>query len=151
MDEAFEYVIKTGGIDTEASYAYTAKDGQCHYNASNSGATISRYFDIESGNESALTAAVHDIGPISVAIDASNPSFMFYESGIYYEPDCHNKRSQLDHGVLVVGYGFITGGVDYYLVKNSWGWEWGEEGYALMVRNKGNNCGIATAASFPLV
>jgi len=147
MDDAFEYIIKTKGIDTEASYPYTAKDGRCEYKAANSGATISSYTDVTSGDEGALADAANN-QPISVAIDAALDSFQHYTSGIYYEPQC--SSSALDHGVLVVGYGTESDG-DYWLVKNSWGTSWGENGYIQMARNQNNNCGIATMASYPTV
>jgi len=147
MDDAFKYIIANKGIDTEASYPYEAKDGKCRYNAANSGATISGYTDVASGSETALATAANS-QPISVAIDASHNSFQLYKSGIYYEKDC--STTQLDHGVLVVGYG-SNGGTDgdFWLVKNSWGTTWGEDGYIQMSRNRKNNCGIATSASYP--
>jgi cathepsin L len=146
MDDAFKYIIANHGVDTEASYPYTAEDGTCHYSASNCGATISGYSDVPSGSESSLQTSSANIGPVSVAIDASHSSFQFYSGGVYYEPAC--SSTQLDHGVLVVGYG-VDSGSDYWLVKNSWGTSWGLSGYIMMSRNRNNNCGIATAASYP--
>jgi len=148
MDNAFDYIKKNKGIDTEASYPYTAQDGTCHFKKSAVGATVTGFVDIPSGDEDALKKAVAAIGPISVAIDASHESFQTYESGIYDEPDCSSY--QLDHGVLVVGYG-TEDGSDYWLVKNSWGKSWGTKGYLKMSRNKNNQCGIATQSSYPLV
>jgi len=148
MDSAFEYIKRNGGIDTEASYPYTAQDGSCHFKKSDVGATVTGYVDIPSGDEDALKKAVATVGPISVAIDASHESFQTYDNGIYDEPEC--SSDQLDHGVLVVGYGTEDGN-DYWLVKNSWGKTWGMKGYLKMSRNKNNQCGIATQASYPLV
>jgi len=149
MDQAFEYIIKNDGIDTEASYPYTAKTGRtCQYSASKIGATLSSYKDVAKGSEADLTNAVATVGPVSVAIDASHNSFQFYRSGVYNEAKC--STTQLDHGVLAVGYG-VSDSTPYYLVKNSWGTSWGQEGYIWMSRNGKNQCGIATSASYPIV
>jgi cathepsin L len=147
VDLAFQYIIDNSGIDTEASYPYEGKQGSCRYDASNIGATISAFTDVTSGDESALQEAVASVGPVSVAIDASQQSFQLYSSGVYNEPDC---TTQLDHAVLVVGYGTLDG-TDYWLVKNSWGTTWGVDGYIYMSRNLNNQCGIASAASYPQV
>jgi len=146
MTSAFKYVVANKGIDTEASYPYTAKDGTCHFTVANIGATISNYKTIAAGSESALTKAI-DSQPVSVAIDASHNSFQLYKTGTYYEPACSSSR--LDHGVLAVGYGSDASG-DYYIVKNSWGASWGQKGYINMARNRNNNCGIATQAAYPV-
>jgi len=149
MDVAFQYVISNNGIDTEDSYPYTASGpNSCQYSSSNIGATISSFTDVTTGDESALAAATMN-QPISVAIDASQSSFQMYSDGVYNEPQC--STTQLDHGVLVVGYGTDDSGTDYWIVKNSWGASWGMSGYLLMSRNKQNNCGIATSASYPTV
>lgn len=148
MDQAFDYIKVNKGIDTEASYKYTARDGRCAFNAATVGATDTGFVDIPAGDESALTDALATIGPISVAIDASHSSFQLYSKGIYNEKRC--SSTQLDHGVTAVGYGSNADG-DFYIVKNSWATVWGMEGYILMSRNNKNQCGIASAASYPLV
>jgi len=148
MDSAFRYIISNGGIDTESSYPYTATGpNQCRFNRANVGATLSRFTDITSGSEMALMNGVA-LTPVSVAIDASHSSFQLYHSGVYYEPAC--SATQLDHGVLAVGYD-ASGTTDYWIVKNSWGASWGQQGYIWMSRNRNNNCGIATMASYPAV
>lgn len=148
MDNGFTYIKKNGGIDTEDSYPYTAKDGKCKFNKDNVGATVTGFTDVKSESEDALVDALATIGPISVAIDASHMGFQLYKSGVYDQFLCSSTR--LDHGVTAVGYGALDG-KDYYIVKNSWGTVWGMEGYILMSRNKRNQCGIATQASYPLV
>ena len=148
MDNAFRYIEANDGIDTEASYPYQAHDEFCRFKRADVGATCSGYVDIPRRDERALTQAVQTIGPISVAIDASKKTFHYYKRGVYYDPLCSSTK--LDHGVLAVGYG-TEEGQDYYIVKNSWGPSWGMEGYVLMSRNKENNCGIATQASYPKV
>ncbi|XP_043938839.1 procathepsin L-like isoform X2 [Protopterus annectens] len=148
MDYAYEYIAANKGINTEESYPYEARNGRCHFNASAVTASCSGFADIFAINEKALQATVATIGPVSVAIDASHISFQLYESGIYDEPEC--SSNDLDHGVLAVGYG-TRQDLDYWLVKNSWGHLWGMDGYIYMSRNKGNQCGIATLASYPIV
>jgi len=148
MENAFKYIIANGGIDTEASYPYQQTTTySCKYSVANKGASIRSYKTVISGSESALQNAVA-YRPVSVAIDASLYSFQLYTGGVYYDAKC--SSTALNHGVLAVGYGSGTGGA-YWIVKNSWGTGWGDQGYVYMARNKSNNCGIATQASFPVL
>jgi hypothetical protein len=123
------------------------KFGICAFNASNIGATCSGSVQVVA-DEASLTAAIATIGPISVGIDASQSSFQMYSSGVYYEPAC--SSTNLNHAVLAVGYGTLNG-INYFLVKNSWGTDWGQSGYIYMTRDGSNNCGIATYANYPIV
>ncbi|XP_059174292.1 procathepsin L-like isoform X3 [Physella acuta] len=148
MDQAFTYIKVNNGIDTETSYPYEGVDDKCRFNTANVGAEDTGFVDVKSKDEGALQDAVANVGPISVAIDASHASFQLYSGGVYHSILCSQNR--LDHGVLAVGYGNYQG-KDYWLVKNSWGDTWGLKGYIMMSRNKDNNCGIATSASYPTV
>ncbi|KAK1284939.1 hypothetical protein QJS10_CPB20g01987 [Acorus calamus] len=131
MDNAFEFMIHKGGITTESNYPYQETDGSC--NARKAGAiaaSIKGYEDVPANNEKALLAAAAN-QPVSVAIDAGEDAFQFYSSGVF-TGEC---GTDLDHGVTVVGYGTTTDGTKYWLVKNSWGTSWGEEGYIRMKRD----------------
>nr|XP_009503011.1 PREDICTED: cathepsin S-like [Phalacrocorax carbo] len=147
MTEAFQYIIDNQGIDSDASYPYTAQNGTCQYNASTRAATCSKYVELPYGDEAALKDAVANIGPVSVAIDATQPTFFLYRSGVYDDPQCTQK---VNHAVLVIGYGTLND-KDYWLVKNSWGVSFGDKGYIRMSRNHANHCGIASYASYPLI
>ncbi|CAL1380494.1 unnamed protein product [Linum trigynum] len=147
MDDAFKFIIQNKGLTTETNYPYTAADGSCSASKEgNPAATIKGYEDVPANNEVALMKAVAS-QPISVAIDAGDSSFQLYESGIF-TGEC---GTELDHGVTAVGYG-ESGGMKYWLIKNSWGAQWGEEGYIRMQRDvsaKEGLCGIAMQASYP--
>uniref|UniRef100_A0A2K6TQE5 Cathepsin S n=1 Tax=Saimiri boliviensis boliviensis TaxID=39432 RepID=A0A2K6TQE5_SAIBB len=145
MTEAFQYIIDNKGIDSEASYPYKATDQKCQYDSKYRAATCSKYTELPYGREDVLKEAVANKGPVCVGVDASHPSFFLYRSGVYYDPACTQK---VNHGVLVIGYGDLNG-KEYWLVKNSWGSNFGEQGYIRMARNKGNHCGIASYPSYP--
>jgi len=163
MDNAFDYIKHQDGIDSEESYPYEMRDDKpCRYHIEDKAGDDVGFSDIPSGSEKHLRSALANVGPVAVAIDAAHRSFQFYSSGIYYEPACSSQ--QLDHGVLAVGYGDAceddgqeaeelckSGHSKYYIVKNSWGEEWGDGGFIKMAASRHNHCGIATAASYPLV
>uniref|UniRef100_UPI003AAB3B46 cathepsin S-like isoform X1 n=1 Tax=Centroberyx gerrardi TaxID=166262 RepID=UPI003AAB3B46 len=147
MSNAFQYVIKNQGIESDAAYPYMARPGQCRYNSNYRAANCSAYAFLPEGDEAALKVGLAVIGPISVAIDASRPKFVFYRHGVYRDHTCtHN----INHGVLAVGYG-TENGRDYWLIKNSWGTNYGDGGYIKMARNRRNQCGIALYPCFPIM
>eukprot|EP01006_Ploeotia_vitrea_P041922 TRINITY_DN66587_c0_g3_i1.p1 TRINITY_DN66587_c0_g3~~TRINITY_DN66587_c0_g3_i1.p1 ORF type:complete len:333 (-),score=173.84 TRINITY_DN66587_c0_g3_i1:195-1193(-) len=150
MDNAFEYIIKNGGICSEQAYPYTATGpNQCRASSCKSVATISGYHDVAKNDELQLKAAVAQ-GPVSVAIEADQSGFQFYSGGVF-SGTC---GTQLDHGVLVVGYG-TDSGKDYWLVKNSWGASWGLQGYIMLIRHDSSGspgqCGLAMEPSYPTI
>ena len=148
-DNAFDYVIANKGIDTETSYPYHARDDlYCLFNKTWVGATMTSYKHLEQGSVTSLTEALTSIGPISVAMDASHKSFQLYDGGVYSDYECSSTR--LDHGVLAVGYGTYNGS-PYFLVKNSWGDDWGQDGYFMIERSDDNICGLATDAVYPII
>jgi len=138
MSQAFEYVIANGGICSEASYPYTGTDGNaCQSTTCQSVAKISGYTNIPQSQEPVMMQYIQK-GPISVAIEADQPSFQFYAGGVFSDPSC---GTNLDHGVTAVGYGVDTN-QPYWIVKNSWGTGWGEAGYIRLARGI-NQCGIS--------
>ncbi|XP_038973857.1 senescence-specific cysteine protease SAG39-like [Phoenix dactylifera] len=148
MDDAFKFIISNKGITTEANYPYMAKDGTCDTNKSSSvAATISGYEDVPRNSESSLLQAVAK-QPVSVAIEGSGKDFQFYSGGVFMG----NCGTDLDHAVTVVGYGKATDGTKYWLLKNSWGTTWGENGYMRLLRDidaAEGLCGIAMQPSYP--
>ena len=149
---AVEWVLAHGNIPTEASYGtYTMADGVCHPESANAGAVLTGYVNVTSGDQNALQDGLFNHGPVSIAIDAAHEEFVFYSSGVYYNPKCGNTPDDLDHEVLAVGWGVdADSGMAYWIVKNSWSQNWGDEGFVYMAM-KDNNCGVATAATLPLV
>lgn len=147
MTYALQWVVDHGGVDTEASYPYTPNDGPCLFNKSNVGATFSKVVTIPQGDCAGLLNAVGTVGPVSVAVNAND--IINYRTGIFTDNGC--DPTALDHGVLVVGYGETTDGHKFWIVKNSWGTDWGQDGYIYWDRNEDDVCGICQAAVYPVV
>jgi C1A family cysteine protease len=151
MDDAFDYIHNNGGITSESNYPYTAQDGVCDTTKEHQlVATLRSHTDVPTNSDAALMNAIAQ-QPVSVAVEADQSSFQFYASGVM----TGSCGTNLDHGVLAVGYG-TDNGQAYYKVKNSWGADWGEAGYIRLGRGTSYNggsgqCGILLAASFPNV
>lgn len=147
-EAAMRYVINQSGVDTETSYPYTAMDGDsCLYNKTKRGGIIQTTHNITKGDTNQLLNSLAKIGPISIAIDAEE-DFQFYSSGIFNSTTCSSE--ELDHAVLAVGYGKTTDNRKFLIVKNSWGKDWGMDGYIYMSLDIPNMCGVSSVASYPL-
>lgn len=152
--QSFEWVLEHGGIATDDDYPYRAKEGRCKANKIQDKVTIDGYETLimsdestESETEQAFLSAILE-QPISVSIDAKD--FHLYTGGIYDGENCTSPYG-INHFVLLVGYGSADG-VDYWIAKNSWGEDWGEDGYIWIQRNTGNLlgvCGMNYFASYP--
>lgn len=154
---AMEWIKSNAGIATEADYPYLMIDGYCKKRVRNSGVFVTGHVNV-TASEAALQDAVANLGPVSVAINAATPDFYYMQgSGIYNNPGCVGGIDDLDHEVLVIGYGtdVINGkNVDYWLLKNSWGVIWGDKGYWKMARGSsmpGGMCGVHQQGRVPLV
>jgi C1A family cysteine protease len=146
MADAYMYIARNGGINYDRDYPYEARDNACRYSSSRARVSVRGYAYLTGPNEEMLKDMVATQGPVSVAFDAGG-NFAGYSGGVYYNPSC--STNQFTHAVVIVGYG-TENGQDYWLVKNSWGSNWGQGGYIKMARNRGNNCGIASKASYPV-
>ncbi|CAA7030952.1 unnamed protein product [Microthlaspi erraticum] len=146
--QAFEYIKYNGGLDTEKDYPYTGKDGDCKFSAENIGVQVVDSVNITQGAEDEMKHAVGLVRPVSVAFQVVH-EFRFYNKGVFTSTTCGNTPMDVNHAVLAVGYG-VEDGVPYWLIKNSWGGDWGESGYFKMEMGK-NMCGVATCSSYPVV
>jgi len=152
MDSAFDWAKSWGGVCTESAYPYTSgttkERGTCNTKCTkNANVAPKSYTDVQVNSDSAMMSALAQ-QPVSVAIEADQSAFQLYKSGVFTAACGTN----LDHGVLAVGYGTLDG-QDYYKVKNSWGTSWGMDGNILLARGvsqKQGQCGILSGPpSYP--
>jgi hypothetical protein len=153
MYSVYQYLEKNqnGQDNTEKQYPYTAMDGNCQalHEPSKGKYRVTGYRALESGDEKQMEEALYEVGPLSVGVNA-NEDWQLYKGGVYNptEEQCSSDPDAQDHGVIVVGYGFD--GVDYWIIRNSWGEDWGEKGYMRLAR--GNNaCGVANTPIYPVL
>ena len=148
FDQVYEWVVKNGGLCSEAAYPYNGQDGTCKKSCTPV-VKISGYENVKPKDDIAFATAVAQ-QPVAVAIEADESSFQFYSSGVL-DGAC---GTNLDHNLLCVGYGEESG-AQYYKFKNSWGAAWGMEGYVLIARGEKYNsgsgeCGIYTMPAYPV-
>jgi len=155
MDNAFTWIKKNGGLCYEQDYPYlsgtTKTSGTCKTTCKvNSNSKVQSFVDVKSNSDDAMMTALAQ-QPVSVAIEADQPAFQLYKSGVF----TGTCGTTLDHGVLVVGYG-TDDSLDYYTVKNSWGTTWGLNGYIKLGKgasynNGAGQCGVLMEASYPVL
>lgn len=156
---AFEYVRAAGGLSTEFHYPYFAKDGKCSFNASAAspfepasagiGAQVpGGSVNLTVGDEQSLKYFLATHGPVSVAFQVAS-DFRHYSNGVYSSTVCKNGPQDVNHAVLAVGYGTDpASGKAYWLIKNSWDYSWGDEGF-FRIEAFQNMCGVADCMAFP--
>ena len=160
MKSAMEWIGKNNGLCTESAYPYVSGDtktnGPCQKSCSIvSGSDISTTVSVSANSDSAMMTALSQ-QPVSIAIEADQSSFQLYKSGVFTGACGTN----LDHGVLLVGYGTMNG-LDYYILKNSWDVTWGSQGYMYIARgvdasgkpyNGGKGqCGLLMQGVYPVL
>lgn len=155
MDNAFSWIEKNNGLCVETDYPYTSgitkTGGTCQTTCSvNTKSAVKSIVDVRPSSDNDMMAALSK-QPVSIAIEADQKDFQLYSSGVF-TGQC---GTGLDHGVLAVGYGTLSG-QDYYLVKNSWSSSWGDNGYIRLGRgpqfnNGDGQCGMLLEASYPVL
>ena len=144
QENAFNYYESHDAIERDL-YPYTAKNGTCMYDSlTKTSIEVSTYTNVTPRSASQTKAAIAQ-QPVSVSIEADKAVFQLYKTGVFDSSSC---GTSLDHAVALVGYG-TEGGQDYFLLRNSWGSSWGEEGY-MKIANNGDGLGVCGVQSDPL-
>ena len=128
-------------METETDYPYVPKNGACKYDKSKGVVSAKSYSKVKKHDSDQLKAAIAK-APVSIAIEADKSVFQQYTSGVITSSACGTST---DHGVLAVGYG-TENGQEYFLVKNSWGPSWGDNGFVKIgVAPGAGICGIQSS------
>lgn len=159
LEAAFKYLIEEPKMSSYKAYPYLSQQSKCKMylpefrnneaNFVNYNYTIKNWAYVSGESDSYLEEILRNFGPISVAIEVKQ-SLYFYSSGIYYDSSC--SKDGVNHAVLLVGYGVdsITN-QRFWIIKNSWGTDWGDGGYFKLKRSEDNPCGILTYPFIPLI
>jgi len=141
---AYEYVKAAGGMELETAYPYRAADGTCHFSATKVVSKIkSHTYITKDKNETEMAEKMVTAGPLSICVEAD--TWQNYNGGVLSK----NCGTDLDHCVMITGFR-NSGNTPIWLVRNSWGADWGEMGYIYIERGK-NLCGVAEEVTIPLV
>lgn len=152
MDNAYRVIEKLGGLESESDYPYEGSDDTCHFDVNRVEVQLTGAVNI-SHNETDMAKWLMANGPISIAINAN--AMQFYMGGVSHPFKVLCNPNNLDHGVVIVGYGVHTyklfnKTMPYWIVKNSWGQSWGEQGYYRVYRGDGT-CGVNQTPSSALI
>jgi len=152
MTQAYEAIEELGGLESEDEYPYEAENESCKFNKSETVATVTSSVNITT-NETQIAQWLYKNGPISIGINAN--AMQFYMGGVSHPFKFLCSKEQLDHGVLLVGFGVHRSTIrhkilPYWLIKNSWGPHWGEKGYYRVYRGDGT-CGVNQMCSSAIV
>jgi len=139
MESAYQY-LNTSGVMLGSDYPYTGSDDTCAFDKTKVGALVTGYHYAGTQDEEVIKQLVYENGPFAIAINAT--PLQFYWGGIFNPWSWMCDPASLNHGVLLVGYG-VDGTTNYWIIKNSWGKSWGEDGYFRMIRGTGC-CGVNT-------
>jgi C1A family cysteine protease len=140
---AMQYAMKYA-VELEDTYPYTAEDDSCAWKKTDGKVLVTKVNVVPPNNAQQLLAAIAQ-APVTVAVEADT-DFQFYNGGVLNDPDC---GTNLDHAILAVGYDQKGG---YYIVRNSWGEDWGENGYIRLAitKNDAGICGVQNDPSWPV-
>jgi len=142
---AYQFIMSEGGLENDSDYPYTAQDGNCAFQANLVKVTISNWkYGTQNSDETVMQTNLVSVGPLSICVDAE--PWQDYTSGILMASDC---STSLDHCVQLVGYD-MTVSTPYWLVRNSWGADWGENGYIRLQYGQ-DTCGCADEATYAII
>ncbi|XP_015836749.1 uncharacterized protein LOC660428 [Tribolium castaneum] len=146
LHETYKYIVKSEGINYDQDYRYQSAPGTCRFRADKPKITFRKYAYLTAISEEDLQWIVANVGPVTVSFDGRGKQFKSYSGGVFYNKTCTRMKT---HVAVLVGYG-TENGEDFWLVKNSYGPQWGLDGYVKIARNRNNHCGITNRITYPI-